>query len=57
MVAINFEGFTVIFLIKKETKPFCFFSISKKILLVETNAISIPEKKPEKIIDIRITKI
>jgi hypothetical protein len=45
----------VIFLIKKETNPFCFFSISRKILFEETKAISIPEKKPEKIIEIRIT--
>ena len=57
MVAINLEGFLVIFFIKKETKPFCFFSISKKILFIETKAISIPEKNPEKIIEIRITKI
>ena len=46
----------MIFFIKKETKPFCFFSISKKILFKETKAISIPEKKPEKIIEIRITR-
>ena len=53
---MNFEEFFVIFFIKKETKPFCFFSISKKILFKETKAISIPEKKAEKIIEIRITR-
>ena len=49
IVAINLEGFAVILVNKSERKPFCFFSISICILLEEINAISIPEKKAEKI--------
>ena len=48
IVAINLEGFAVILVNKSERKPLCFFSISICILLEETNAISIPEKKAEK---------
>lgn len=47
MVAINFEGFAVIFFNKIDRNPPCFFSISIWILLDDTKAISIPEKNAE----------
>ena len=57
IVAINFEGELVNFFNKAEKNPFCFFSISRLILLDETKAISIPEKNAEKIIEINIINI
>lgn len=47
MVAINFEGFAVNLVSTLAKKPFCFFSISIWILLDDTYAISMPEKKAD----------
>jgi hypothetical protein len=49
MVAINFEGLRVSLANTLAKNPACFFSISIWILLADTNAISIPEKKAESI--------
>jgi hypothetical protein len=48
IVAINLEGFSVILVRILDVKPSCFFSISRKILLEETKAISIPEKNAQR---------
>ena len=57
MATINLEGFSVSFVSILETKPPCFFSISRYILFEETNAISIPEKKALSIRHKKITLI
>ena len=49
MVAIKREGFLVTFCNTRDEIPSCNFSISKKIRLEETKAISIPEKNAERI--------
>jgi hypothetical protein len=57
MVAINLEGLCVSLVRTIARKPACFFSISIWILLAERNAISIPEKKAERIRLIMIIRI
>jgi hypothetical protein len=49
IAAINLEGLSVNLLRIFDEKLSCIFSIPKNILLEDTNAISIPEKKAERI--------
>jgi radical SAM superfamily enzyme len=49
VVAINFEGFSVIFAKAVETSPGCLICSAKRTRLEDTKAISIPEKKAESI--------
>lgn len=49
VVAINFDGFSVIFAKDVETSPGCFICSAKRTRLEDTKAISIPEKKAESI--------
>ena len=57
IAVINFEGFDVIYFRTLAIIPFLFFSISKKTLLQETKAISIPEKKADIIKQVMITTL
>ena len=57
IAAMNFEGLFVNLRKIFAMKPPCFFSISMCILLDETKAISIPEKKADNIREQTITRI
>jgi hypothetical protein len=54
MVAINLEGFLVSLIRTLARNPPCFFSISIWILFAEIKAISMPEKKADRIKEMRI---
>ena len=56
IVAINLEGFFVTKFKNLAFIPVCFFSTSIKILLEDINAISIPEKKADNRIHIKIIR-
>ena len=47
VVAMNFEGFLVMFAKADETRPGCLICNAKRTLFEETKAISIPEKKAD----------
>ena len=49
VVAMNFEGFLVMFAKADETSPGCLICNAKRTLFEETKAISIPEKKADSI--------
>ena len=49
VVAINFEGFSVILAKAVETSPGCLICSAKRTRLEDTKAISIPEKKADSI--------
>lgn len=49
VVAINFEGFSVIMAKAVETRPVCLICNAKRTRLEDTKAISIPEKKADSI--------
>ena len=49
VVAMNFEGFLVMFAKADETRPGCLICNAKRTLFEETKAISIPEKKADSI--------
>ena len=49
VVAINFEGFSVIFAKAEETIPGCLICKANRTRLEDTKAISIPEKKADSI--------
>ena len=49
VVAINFEGFSVILANAVETRPGCLICNAKRTRFEDTKAISIPEKKAESI--------
>ena len=49
VVAMNFEGFLVMFAKAEDTSPGCLICNAKRTLFEETKAISIPEKKADSI--------
>jgi hypothetical protein len=56
MVVINLDGFLVSLVKTDDIKEPLFFSISTCNLFAEIKAISIPEKKADKVIDMPIIK-
>ena len=57
VVAMNFEGFLVMFAKAEDTSPGCLICNAKRTLLEETKAISIPEKKADIIKQVMITTL
>ena len=55
VVAMNFEGFLVMFAKADETSPGCLICNAKRTLFEDTKAISIPEKKADSIKQPKIT--
>ena len=49
VVAMNFEGFLVMFAKAEDTSPGCLICNAKRTLFEDTKAISIPEKKADSI--------